>query len=235
MPVIVVVGAQWGDEGKGKIVDTIAEKARVVVRFSGGDNAGHTVVNPYGDFKLHLVPSGIFHSQATCIIGNGVVINPSVLIGEIDHLNQRGVDTNGLFISDRAHLIMPYHVLLDELEEKLRAGKAIGTTGKGIGPAYADKVARVGIRAGDLLDKEAFLERLRHILDYKNAILTKVYGVAPLSLEPIYNQYCRYGERLAPYIRETTIMLEEALTRDCLLYTSPSPRDRTRSRMPSSA
>ncbi|MCD6300371.1 MAG: adenylosuccinate synthetase, partial [Dehalococcoidales bacterium] len=110
MPVIVVVGAQWGDEGKGKIVDLIAEKARVVVRFSGGDNAGHTVINPYGDFRLHLVPSGIFHSQATCIIGNGVVINPSVLIGEIDQLNQRGVDTSGLIISDRANLIMPYHV-----------------------------------------------------------------------------------------------------------------------------
>jgi len=217
MPVIAVIGAQWGDEGKGKIVDTIAEKARVVVRFSGGDNAGHTVINPYGDFRLHLVPSGIFHPQATCIIGNGVVINPSVLIGEIDQLNQRGVDTGGLVISDRANLIMPYHVLFDGLEEKLRGGKALGTTGKGIGPAYADKVARVGIRVGDLLDKEAFLERLRHILDYKNAILTKVYGVTPLSLENIYNQYCQYGERLTPYIRETTILLEEALTRDELI------------------
>ncbi|HUV57132.1 MAG TPA: adenylosuccinate synthase [Dehalococcoidales bacterium] len=211
MPVIVVVGAQWGDEGKGKIVDMLAEKADVVVRFSGGDNAGHTVINPCGDFRLHLVPSGIFHPHVTCIIGNGVVVNPLVLIDEVDKLNQRGVDTNGLFISDRAHLIMPYHVLLDGLEEKLRAGKALGTTGKGIGPAYADKVARVGIRAGDLLDKEAFLERLRSVLDYKNAILTKVYGVNPLSLENIYNQYCQYGERLAPCICDTTIMLEKAL------------------------
>ncbi|GAH61132.1 unnamed protein product, partial [marine sediment metagenome] len=189
----------------------------MVVRFSGGDNAGHTVVNPYGDFKLHLIPSGIFYPRVVCIISNGMVINPSVLIDEIDQLNQRGVDTSGLFISDRVHLVMPYHVLLDGLEEKSRGGKALGTTGKGIGPAYADKAARVGIRAGDLLDKEAFLERLCSILDYKNVILTKVYGVSPLSLETIYGQYCQYGERLAPYIRETTIMVEETLTREELV------------------
>ncbi len=216
MPVIAVIGAQWGDEGKGKIVDLLTEKARVVVRFSGGDNAGHTVINPFSDFGLHLVPSGIF-SRAVCIIGNGVVINPAVLIGEIDLLNQHGVDTSRLFISDRAHLIMPYHVLLDALEEKSRGGKAIGTTGKGIGPAFADKVARLGIRTGDLLDKEAFRERLRSILDYKNTILTKVYGVSPLSLDEIYGQYCQYGERLAPHIRETTIMVEEVLNRDELV------------------
>ena len=217
MPVIVVIGAQWGDEGKGKVVDLLAEKARMVVRFSGGDNAGHTVVNPYGEFKLHLIPSGIFSSQAVCIIGNGVVINPAVLIDEIDQLNQRGVDTSRLFISDRAHLIMPYHILLDGLEEESRAGKAIGTTRKGIGPAFADKVARLGIRTGDLLDKEVLLERLRLILDYKNIILTKIYGVSPLSLDEVYSKYCQYGERLAPYIRETTIMLEEALNREELV------------------
>jgi len=214
MPVIAVIGAQWGDEGKGKIVDHLAQKARVVVRFSGGDNAGHTVVNPYGEFKLHLVPSGIFSPQAVCIIGNGVVINPAVLIDEIDQLSKRGVDTTGLFISDRAHLIMPYHVLLDGLEEEARGGKALGTTRKGIGPAYADKAARLGIRAGDLLDKEVLLERLRSVLDYKNTILTKIYGVSPLSLDEVYRQYCQYGERLAPHIRETTIILEEALNRD---------------------
>ncbi len=217
MPVIAVLGAQWGDEGKGKVVDLLAQEARVVVRFSGGDNAGHTVINPYGEFRLHLVPSGIFSPQAVCIIGNGVVINPSVLISEIDQLNQRGVDTTRLFISDRANLIMPYHVLLDGLEEEGRGGKALGTTRKGIGPAYADKVARLGIRAGDLLDKEAFLNRLRLVLDYKNVVLTKIYGVSPLSLDEIYNQYCQYGERLAPYIRETTIMLEEALNREELV------------------
>ncbi len=217
MPVIAVLGAQWGDEGKGKVVDLLAQKARVVVRFSGGDNAGHTVINPYGEFKLHLVPSGIFSSQAVCIIGNGVVINPAVLIDEIDQLNQRGVDTSRLFISDRAHLIMPYHILLDGLEEESRAGKALGTTRRGVGPAFADKAARLGIRTGDLLDKERLLERLRLILDYKNIILTKIYGVSPLSLDEVYSQYCQYGERLAPYIRETTIMLEEALNREELV------------------
>ena len=194
MPVIAVIGAQWGDEGKGRIVDLLAQQAKVVVRFCGGDNAGHTVVNPYGEFKLHLIPSGIFSSQAVCIIGNGVVINPAVLIDEMDRLSERGVDTTGLFISDRAHLIMPYHILLDGLEEEARGGKAIGTTRKGIGPVYADKAARLGIRAGDLLDKEVLLERLRLVLDYKNIILTKIYGVSPLSLDEVYRQYCQYGE-----------------------------------------
>jgi adenylosuccinate synthase len=213
MPVIAVVGAQWGDEGKGKIIDLLAEKAGAVVRFSGGDNAGHTVINPYGKFKLHLIPSGIFSPHTVCLIGNGVVINPAVLIGEMDELNQCSVNTNNLFISDRAHLIMPYHTLLDRLEEESRAGKALGTTRKGIGPAFADKTARLGIRTGDLLDKVSFLERLRSILDYKNTILTKVYGASPLSLDEVYEQYCQYGEQLAAHIRETDIMLEEALNK----------------------
>ena len=213
MPVIAIIGAQWGDEGKGKVVDLLAQQARMVVRFSGGDNAGHSVVNPYGEFKLHLVPSGIFSHQVVCIIGNGVVVNPSVLIGEIDQLDQRGVDTSRLFISDRAHLIMPYHILLDGLEEEARGGRALGTTRKGVGPAFTDKAARLGIRTGDLLDKEALLERLRSMLDYKNVILTKIYGVKPLSLDEVYAQYCQYAERLAPYIRETTTMMDEALGR----------------------
>ena len=217
MPVIAVIGAQWGDEGKGKIVDLLAQKVRVVVRFAGGDNAGHTVVNPNGEFKLHLIPSGIFTPWVICIIGNGAVVNPAVLIDEIDQLNQRGVDTSKLFISDRAHLIMPYHVLLDGLEEAARGGKALGTTRKGIGPAFADKAARLGIRAGDLLDKEALLERLRSVLSYKNTILTKVYQESPLSLDEIYSQYCQYGERLAAHIRDTTIIQEEALSRDELV------------------
>ena len=217
MPTIAIIGGQWGDEGKGKVVDLLAQKAGVIVRFSGGDNAGHTVINPHGEFRLHLVPAGIFSPHAVCIIGNGVVINPAVLIDEIDQLNQHGVDTTRLFISDRAHLIMPYHILLDGLEEESRAGKAIGTTRKGIGPAFADKVARLGIRTGDLLDKEALLERLRFILDYKNTILTKIYGVSPLSLDEVYGQYCQYGERLAPHIRETATLLEEALSREELV------------------
>ena len=214
MPVIAVIGAQWGDEGKGKVVDLVAEKARMVVRFSGGDNAGHTVVNPYGEFRLHLIPSGIFYPQVVSIIGNGMVVNPRVLIEEMDELNQRGVDTDRLFISDRAHLVMPYHILLDGLEEELRGGKAIGTTRKGIGPAYADKTARLGIRIGDLLDKDVLLERLRFVLEYKNIILTKVYNANPLSLDEVYSEYCQYGERLAPHIRETTVMVEEALNRN---------------------
>ena len=217
MPIIAVIGAQWGDEGKGKVVDLLAEKARVVVRFSGGDNAGHTIVNHYGQFGLHLVPSGIFYPGVSCFIGNGVAINPAVLLSEIDLLQEKGVNTSGLFISDRAHLIMPYHLLLDGLEEQARGGKAIGTTRKGIGPAFADKIARLGIRVGELLNKEAFLEHLRPILEYKNTILTKVYGVAPLSLDEIYEHYCQYGERLAPLIRETTLMLAEALDRNELV------------------
>ncbi len=211
MPVFAVIGAQWGDEGKGKVVDMLSQKTNMIVRFSGGDNAGHTVINPSGEFKLHLVPSGIFYPHTICIIGNGVVINPAVLIEEIDQLNQCGVDTTRLFISDRANLIMPYHIVLDDLEESLRAGKALGTTRKGVGPAFTDKVARLGIRTGDLLDKEAFLERLRFVLDYKNISLTKIFGVSPLSLDEIYSQYNQYGKRLAPYIRETTIMVEEAV------------------------
>jgi len=214
MPVIAVIGAQWGDEGKGKIVDLLAEQARFVVRFSGGDNAGHTVVNPLGEFKLHLIPSGIFSPRAISLIGNGVVVNPAVFIEEMDTLNQRGVDTSRLYISDRAHLIMPYHLLLDGLEEEARGGKAIGTTRKGIGPAFADKVARLGIRVGDLLDRESFFERLSSVLDHKNAILTRVYGSSPLSLDDIYSQYCRYGERLAPHIRDISPILSEALQRD---------------------
>jgi adenylosuccinate synthase len=213
MPVIAVIGGHWGDEGKGKVVDQLAQQAGVVVRFSGGDNAGHSVVNPSGEFKLHLVPSGIFSPKAICIIGNGVVINPAVLIGEIDELAKRGVDTSRLFISDRANLIMPYHLLLDGLEEESRGGKALGTTRKGVGPAFTDKAARLGIRTSDLLDKDVLLERLRPIIDYKNTILTRVYGANPLSLEGVYNQYCQYGERLSPYIRETTVILEEALSR----------------------
>ena len=217
MPAIAIIGAQWGDEGKGKVVDLLAEKAKMIVRFSGGDNAGHTVINPYGEFKLHLIPSGIFYPHTVCIIGNGVVINPKVLIDEIDQLNERGVDTARLFISDRAHLIMPYHILLDGLEETSRAGKVLGTTRRGVGPAFTDKAARLGIRIGDLLDKEALLERLRSVLDYKNTILTKVYQADPLSLDEVYNDYCQYAERLSPFITETAIMAEEALSSNKLV------------------
>jgi adenylosuccinate synthase len=211
--VVVIVGGQWGDEGKGRIIDLLAEKAKIVTRFSGGDNAGHTVVNPYGEFQLHLVPSGIFYPQVTCIIGNNVAINPAVLLEEIDNLHNHGVDTSRLVISDRAHLIMPYHILLDELEEKRRGRGAIGTTLRGIGPVFADKVARLGIRAGDLLDKDTFRSRLSAALEFKNTILTKVYQVSPLSLEDVYQQYCHYGDQLTPLIRETGSIIREAATK----------------------
>jgi adenylosuccinate synthase len=211
MPGIAVIGAQWGDEGKGKIVDMLAEKASFVVRYSGGDNAGHTVINHLGEFKLHIVPSGVFYAHTTCIIANGVVINPAVLLNEMDTLSKKNVDLSRLYISDRAHLIMPYHTLLDGLEEESLGSKSVGTTRKGVGPAFTDKAARSGIRAGDLLDKEGFLIRLRTIMDRKNVILTKVYGVKPLSVDEVYRQYCQYAERLKPYIRETTAMLDKAL------------------------
>ncbi len=213
MPVIVILGAQWGDEGKGKVVDLVAEKADMVVRFSGGDNAGHTVINPRGEFRLHLIPSGIFYPDVVSVIGNGVVVNPKVLLEEMEGLEERGVDTGRLFVSNRAHLIMPYHTLLDGLEEGARGGKAIGTTRKGIGPAYADKTARLGIRCGDLMDKDGFRERLGSVLEQKNAILTKVYDAEPLSLDEVYADYCGYGERLAGHIRETTGMVAETLSR----------------------
>jgi adenylosuccinate synthase len=212
--VVVIVGGQWGDEGKGRIIDLLAEKARVVVRFSGGDNAGHTVVNPHGEFRLHLVPSGIFYPLVTCIIGSNVAINPAVLLEEMDDLKYHGIDINRLFISDRAHVIMPYHILLDGLEEERRGKGAIGTTLRGIGPVFADKVARLGIRAGDLLDKGALLNRLKSVLEIKNAILTKVYQVSPLVLEEVHQQYCHYGEQLAPLIQETGSIISEAVTKD---------------------
>ncbi len=213
MTVAAVIGAQWGDEGKGKMVDMLAEKAKYVVRFSGGDNAGHTVVNPHGEFVLQLIPSGIFYPTTTCIIGNGVVVNPATLLKEIDTLNSRGIDTSRLFISDRAHLIMPYHMLIEKLEEEALGDKAIGTTLKGIGPAYVDKVARTGIRAGDLLDKKYLKERLALALNNKNKIITKIYGKPALSLEEIYTQYCRYADQIAPKIRDITAMLAEAIER----------------------
>jgi adenylosuccinate synthase len=213
MTVVAVIGGQWGDEGKGKIVDMLAEKAKYVVRFSGGDNAGHTVVNPQGEFKLRLTPCGIFYPGTTSIIGNGVVLNPKVLFEEIDELNSRGVDTSRLVISDRTHLIMPYHIVMEGLEEESRGSDAIGTTRKGIGPAFTDKVARNGIRAGDLLDKAALLKRLTMIVNLKNRIITRVFGGEPLPVEDIYRQYCEYADRMAPMIRDTTALLSDAMAR----------------------
>ena len=211
MSVVAVIGAQWGDEGKGKIVDLLAEKADAVIRYSGGDNAGHTVINPGGEFKLHIVPSGVFYPRAACIIGNGVAINPKVLLEELDSLKSRGVDTSNLHISDRAHLIMPWHIMIDRLEEERRGHDAIGTTGKGIGPAFADKTARKGIRACDMLDSAAFRARLAVVMAPKNEVLTKIYNAAPFDLDAVFHEYQGYAERLAPYIKDTTSMINSLL------------------------
>ena len=160
MSVIAVVGAQWGDEGKGRVVDYLADDADLVIRYGGGNNAGHTVVNPHGHFKLHLIPSGIFHPGTRNLLGNGVVINPPALVAELDGLATAGFDAGNLFISDRAHVVMPYHVLLDQLDERERGAAKIGTTSRGIGPAYIDKVARRGIRVIELMEPDTFRERL---------------------------------------------------------------------------
>jgi adenylosuccinate synthase len=213
MPVIAVIGGQWGDEGKGKVVDLLAEQANVVVRFSGGNNAGHTVINQLGEFRMHLIPSGIFYPGCTCLIGNGVVIDPAAFLEEVENLKKHSISVSNLFISDRAHVIMPYHILLDGLEEKSRGKGAIGTTLKGIGPAFVDKIARMGIRICDLLDKENFRKRLSVVLEHKNNILVKLYGAAPLALDEVYEKYCKYAEQLSPFVRETDVLLRDALKR----------------------
>jgi adenylosuccinate synthase len=200
LPAFGIIGAQWGDEGKGKVVDFLASRADIVVRFSGGSNAGHTVINEDGEFKLHLVPSGIFWPHTIAIIGTGVVVDPAQLFNELDELGSRGIDTSRLFVSDHAHVVMPYHVQLDQLEEAARGSSAIGTTGRGIGPAYVDKAARVGIRVGDLLDKDYLASRLYSVVNQKNAILTKVYGADPIDIDNLLKLCIEQGERLKPYI-----------------------------------
>ena len=213
MSVVALVGGQWGDEGKGKIIDSLAAKAHMVVRYAGGDNAGHTTVNPHGTFRLHLIPSGIFYEDVRCIIGNGVVVNPSVLLREIAELQEHGVPTGNLLVSDRAHLIMPYHLLLDKLEEQRRGHGAIGTTQRGIGPAFVDKVARTGLRVGDLLDPACFRTRLENVMEQKNALLTSLYGHPALSVDDVYNQYLEYAEQMKGYIADALPILHEAVAR----------------------
>ncbi len=214
MPVIVVVGGQWGDEGKGRIIDLLAQKAHIVARYSAGNNAGHTVVNELGEFKLHLVPAGIFYPDKVCVIGNGLVIDPAVLLGEIEELESRGVSVQGrLSLSNRAQVLMPWHPLIDRLDEELRGKGAIGTTGRGVGPAFADKVGRAGVRVADLLDKESLLQLLSFLVPYKNAILDKLYGAEPLSLERVHAEYADYGSRLAPFVADVGALVQEALVR----------------------
>ncbi|MDZ4164311.1 MAG: adenylosuccinate synthase [Smithellaceae bacterium] len=207
---VAVIGTQWGDEGKGKVVDLYAEKAHVIVRFQGGNNAGHTLVVRGEKTILHLIPSGILHNNKICIIGNGVVIDPGVLIREIDQLKARGVlpaDTK-LFISDRAHVIMPYHKSIDTERESRLANK-IGTTGRGIGPCYEDKISRQGIRICDLLDKEVFRERLMSNLEEKNFYLTRRFDADPLDGEQIFSEYLSYAEYLKPFVADTSLIIAE--------------------------
>jgi adenylosuccinate synthase len=210
MPIVVVVGGQWGDEGKGRIVDLLARKARVVARYSAGNNAGHTIVNERGEFKLHLVPAGIFYAEKTCVIGNGVAVDPQVLLGEIDNLEAKGVSTKRLMVSDRANMIMPWHIRLDQLDEAARGSAAIGTTGKGVGPCFVDKVARRGIRVADLMRFEEFAERVKTVLDYQNKVITAVYGGEPVDFQECLDTYRGYAARLRPYVADTQAVVLEA-------------------------
>ncbi len=214
MPVIALIGAQWGDEGKGHLVDLLAGKARLVARYSGGNNAGHTVVNHLGTFKLHLIPSGIFDPATVNVIGPGVVVNPEVLLNEIRDLQTRGVSAAKLFVSERAHVIMPYHMMLDQLQEEARGEGRIGTTGRGIGPAFADKMSRTGIRMADLLHEETLLNRLRVVLEEKNRLLTRIYNAKPLSLHDTYLRYLEYGRRLAEHISDVHPIINRAIEKD---------------------
>jgi adenylosuccinate synthase len=211
MSTVVVIGAQWGDEGKGKVTDFLARNADMVVRYQGGNNAGHTVVTGGREYKLHLIPSGILYPEKLCLIGNGVVLDPEVFIGEVDGLSARGISTDNLKISPRAHVIMPYHRRLDACDEDRRGANKIGTTGRGIGPAYADKASRVGIRMADLVDPESLAERLKIALEEKNAILTRVYGAPAFDFEEVYSTYQKYGQRLAGFVEDVSILVNDAI------------------------
>src|SRR4051812_42523332 len=214
MPVVAVIGCQWGDEGKGKIVDLLSEQAGVVARCNGGTNAGHTIVNELGTFRQRLIPSGIFNPHAVSVIGNGVVVDPDVLLDEMQQLTNAGVDISRLLISDRAHVIMPYHKLLDGLEEDARAETGagnLGTTRRGVGPAYVDKASRIGIRMGDLVHEEMLLTKLSSVLPAKNAILQKIYNARPLELHSIYLKLVEQGQQLRKHILPTELVIARAL------------------------
>ncbi len=211
MGTVVIVGTQWGDEGKGKITDFLSQGAKVVSRYQGGDNAGHTIHANGQVYKLRLVPSGVLYPHQLSVIGNGVVVNPKSLVGELARLAEQGVTGENLRISDRAHVILPYHIKLDKLQEAAKGADKIGTTNRGIGPAYMDKAARVGIRMADLLDKEIFEERLRANLKAKNEEFVKVYDSTPMNFDDIFEEYYNYGQQLKQYVCDTSIVLNDAI------------------------
>ncbi len=211
MSSVVVVGTQWGDEGKGKITDYLSEKAEVVARYQGGNNAGHTIVFGGKKYKLHLIPSGIFYKDKTCVIGNGMVIDPKALVEELAYLHERDVDTSNLRISNRAHVILPYHIKLDVVEEERKGANKIGTTKKGIGPAYMDKAARIGIRIADLLEKDTFASKVASVLKEKNRLFEKYYETEGFSVDEIVEEYFEYGQQIAKYVVDTSVVLNDAL------------------------
>ncbi len=211
MPATIVMGGQWGDEGKGKLTDALAGHAHLVVRANGGSNAGHTIMTNAGVFKLHLVPSGVLNSDCMCVIGAGVVIEPQTLLNEIDGLRARGVAVANLHISDRAHVVLPYHPKLDRLDEAARGNGGIGTTLRGNGPAYADKVSRHGIRVADLIDQASLRAKVFAEVKVKNDVLTGVYGEAPLDPAAIYRDLSEAGDRLQPHVAATEILVQDAL------------------------
>ena len=210
MPVVVVIGGQWGDEGKGRVVDFHSRYCSVIARYSAGNNAGHTIMNDQGKFALNLVPAGIFRSDRAAIIGQGCVIDPAKLLKEIAMLSERGVSVSRLMVSQAAHIIMPWHPIIDRADETLRGDAAIGTTGTGTGPAFHDKVSRIGIRVADLLDAEVFAERLRMTLEYKNRVLTQLYGLPALDYDTILKEYLEYGQELRPFVADTMTYVQEA-------------------------
>ncbi|MCZ0702240.1 adenylosuccinate synthase [Natronobacillus azotifigens] len=211
MSSVVVVGTQWGDEGKGKITDFLSQNAEVVARYQGGNNAGHTIKFDGVTYKLHLIPSGIFFSDKISVLGNGMVIDPKAIVEELAYLHEKNVSTDNLKISNRAHVILPYHLKLDLLQEEEKGINKIGTTKKGIGPAYMDKAARVGIRIADLLDKETFREKLAQNLAEKNRLFKKVYEVNEIQVDDILEEYYEYGQQIAKYVVDTSVVLNDAL------------------------
>jgi adenylosuccinate synthase len=215
MSAFIVLGAQWGDEGKGKMTDYLAEDADVVVRFQGGNNAGHTVEVGEKQYKLHLIPSGILHDNKLNVIGNGVVVDPIALFSELDYLEREGVKVTPekLIVSNRAHVIMPYHKLLDKLKEQARGKNDIGTTGKGIGPCYTDKFERCGIRVCDLIDKEVLKEKLASNIEMKNKYISMLGGQT-LNFDEIYEEYLKYGERMKPFVQDTSVRVYDEIKKD---------------------